>query len=151
MVLRGRPALVRLARRQLPPAVADRWVSLLRPSFWLRAPGDDEPVAGQLGGVPVLPDDLAWPRRDRHGPPTLLAQIARGQLPAGPARPAAHRHAVVLCPGRAADSWGRRTLPRHAWSTRRPARRSPNATPRRVPVRMTLSSSPVSCTPPARP
>src|SRR5258707_12042214 len=56
----------------------------LRPSFWLRAPGDDEPVAGQLGGVPVLPDDLAWPRWDRYGPLTFIAEIACGQLPSDP-------------------------------------------------------------------
>jgi hypothetical protein len=76
MVLRRWSALVRLARRQLPPAVADRWVSLLRPGFWLRAAGDDEPVADQLGGVPVLPDDLAWPRWDRYGPLTFIADAS---------------------------------------------------------------------------
>src|SRR5260370_10561707 len=135
MVLRGRPALVRLARGQLPAAVAGRWVSLLRPSFWLRAPGDDEPVAGQLGGVPVLQDDLRWPRWDRYGPLTFIAEIACGQLPSDPlALPRTGTLSFFVQDELPTAGGRRRTLPRHAWSTRRPARRSPNATSRRVPA-----------------
>jgi len=81
VVLKGQAALVRLARRQLPPAAADRWVSLLRPGFLLREADDGEPVVGQLGGVPVLPDGLAWPQRDGYGPLTFVAEIDCGQLP----------------------------------------------------------------------
>ena len=81
MVVRGQAALVRLARRQLPPAVADRWVSLLRPSFFLRTADEDELAVGQLGGVPVLPDGAAWPQWDGNGPLTFVAEIDCGQLP----------------------------------------------------------------------
>ena len=81
VVVRGQAALVRLARRQLPPAVAYRWVSLLRPSFFLRAADEDELVVGQLGGVPVLPDGVAWPQWEGYGPLTFIAEIDCGQLP----------------------------------------------------------------------
>ncbi len=79
--MRGQAALTRLARRELPAAVADRWIGLLRPSLHLRAAGKDEPVVGQLGGVPALPDHLPWPRWDGHGPLTFIAEIDCGQLP----------------------------------------------------------------------
>jgi hypothetical protein len=80
-MMRGQASLVRLARRELPPAVADRWIGLLQPSFWLRAADADEPVVGQLGGVPVLPDGLAWPHWNSHGPLTFVGEIDCGQLP----------------------------------------------------------------------
>jgi uncharacterized protein YwqG len=72
---------VRLARRQLPPAIAERWISLLWPSLFLRAAGDNEPVVGQLGGAPVLPGGVAWPRLDPYGPLSFVADIDCGQLP----------------------------------------------------------------------
>ena len=80
---KGKASLVRLARRQLPAVVADRWAGLLRPGFGLRAAGDDEPAVGQLGGVPVLPDGLAWPRLEGRGPLSFIAEIDCGQLPSG--------------------------------------------------------------------
>jgi Domain of unknown function (DUF1963) len=80
-VAKGKASFARLARQQLPAVVADRWAGLLRPSFHLRAAGDDEPVVGQLGGVPVLPDGLAWPRWKGRGPLTFIAEIDCGQLP----------------------------------------------------------------------
>ena len=79
--MRGEASLVRLARRELPPAIAGRWAGLLRPSFWLRAAGGDEPAVGQLGGVPLLPDGTAWPHWDGYGPLTFVAEIDCGELP----------------------------------------------------------------------
>jgi hypothetical protein len=73
--------LVRLAHRELPPAIAGRWTGLLRPGFWLRAAGGRETAVGQLGGVPVLPDGMAWPRWEGHGPLTFIAEIDCGQMP----------------------------------------------------------------------
>jgi len=74
---------MRLARRELPPAIADCWIGLLRPSFLLREARDHERVVGQLGGIPVLPEGLAWPQHsDGRGPLTFIAEIDCGQLPA---------------------------------------------------------------------
>jgi uncharacterized protein DUF1963 len=78
---KGQASLTRLARRELPPAVADLWVGLLRPSLHLRAADKDEPLVGQLGGVPVLPDGVAWPHWDDYGPLTFIAGIDCGRLP----------------------------------------------------------------------
>jgi uncharacterized protein YwqG len=72
---------MRLARRELPPAAADQWVSLLRPSLRLRAAEKNKVLVGQLGGVPVLPDGFAWPHWDGYGPLTFIAEIDCGQLP----------------------------------------------------------------------
>jgi hypothetical protein len=81
-MLKGQAALMRLARRELPAAIADRWIGLLRPSYLLRAADDDEMIVGQLGGVPVLPDGMAWPQHpDGRGPLTFIAEIDCGQLP----------------------------------------------------------------------
>jgi Domain of unknown function (DUF1963) len=80
-VPRDKASLVRLARQRLPAVVADRWAGLLRPSFHLRPAVDDEPAVGQLGGVPVLPDGVAWPRWEGRGPLAYIAEIDCGQLP----------------------------------------------------------------------
>jgi uncharacterized protein YwqG len=80
-VVKGKASLVRLARQQLPPVVAERWAGLLRPSFHLRAAGDDDAIVGQLGGVPVLPEGLAWPRWEGRGALAFIAEIDCGQLP----------------------------------------------------------------------
>jgi uncharacterized protein YwqG len=81
-VIGGQAALVRLARRELPAAIADVWISLLRPSFLLREAHDHERVVGQLGGIPVLPDGMGWPQHpDGRGPLTFIAEIDCGQLP----------------------------------------------------------------------
>lgn len=82
-VTTGQAALVRLARRELPAAIADCWIGLLRPSLLLREAHDHERVIGQLGGIPVLPDGMAWPQHpDGRGPLTFIADIDCGQLPA---------------------------------------------------------------------
>lgn len=78
---KGQAALARLARKELPAPIADRWIGLLRPSYRLRVAGDDEPIVGHLGGVPVLPSSLAWPRSDRYGPLSFVAEIDCGRLP----------------------------------------------------------------------
>jgi len=81
-VIRGQAALVRLARRELPAAIVDVWIDLLRPSFLLREAGDHERVVGQLGGIPVLPGGMAWPQHpDGGGPLTFIADVDCGQLP----------------------------------------------------------------------
>jgi hypothetical protein len=83
-VIKGQAALVRLARRELPAAIADVWISLLRPGFLLREAHDHERVVGQLGGIPVLPDGMAWPLHpDGRGPLTFIAEIDCAQLPSG--------------------------------------------------------------------
>lgn len=74
--------LVGLARGRLPAVAADRWAGLRRPGFRLRAAGDDERVVGQLGGVPLLPDGVAWPRWEGRGPLSFVAGMDCGRLPA---------------------------------------------------------------------
>lgn len=56
-----------LARTHLTPQDAERWTSLLRPGARLRRADDDEPVVGQLGGLPRLPEDAAWPVWEEEG------------------------------------------------------------------------------------
>lgn len=81
--MKGQAKLVQLARRELPPAIADCWIGLLRPSFLMREAKDHERVVGQLGGIPVLPDGMAWPQHpDGRGPLTFIAEIDCGRLPA---------------------------------------------------------------------
>jgi len=77
------PALAALARRHLPSAVAERWIALLRPAVRLRSADPYEPAAGQLGGLPALPDDVAWPHCAGHGPLSFIAAIQCANLPAG--------------------------------------------------------------------
>jgi uncharacterized protein YwqG len=54
---------------------------LLRPGFHLRAADGDDVIVGQLGGVPVLPEGLAWPHWEGRGPLAFVAEIDCGQLP----------------------------------------------------------------------
>jgi uncharacterized protein YwqG len=75
------PALVTLARRHLPPAVAARWTALLRPGLRLQTIDPDAPGAVQLGGLPHLPDDVSWPRWKGHGPLSFVAAIDCAHLP----------------------------------------------------------------------
>src|SRR6266480_5550183 len=75
------PALVTLARRHLPPAVAARWTALLRPGLRLQAIDQDAPGAVQLGGLPHLPDDVGWPRWKGNGPLSFIAAIDCAHLP----------------------------------------------------------------------
>ena len=61
--------LAAAAREHLPADVADTWLSLLRPGIRLITDDDgDGPPVGYLGGEPELPDDLAWPVWEGHGP-----------------------------------------------------------------------------------
>jgi uncharacterized protein YwqG len=75
------PALAALAHQHLPAAVAERWTALLRPGLRLRTAGSDEPGVGQLGGLPTLPDGVAWPHWKGQGPLSFVASIDCGALP----------------------------------------------------------------------
>ena len=50
--------LVAMARRNLPPEVAERWIALIRPAVRLRSFLDGRRRVGQLGVVPLLPDGV---------------------------------------------------------------------------------------------
>jgi hypothetical protein len=80
-VAKGKASFVRLARRELPAAVADSWLALLRPSFQLRAAGEDEPVGAEnlcyqvrLAGDAVGAETGAW-RPGRGLPVGVRAMI----------------------------------------------------------------------------
>ncbi|MGW2324695.1 YwqG family protein [Streptomyces sp. NPDC001700] len=68
-------ALHDLARAHLPADAARRWTALLRPAAHLRAAEAGEPVVGQLGGLPRLPDDVAWPVWEGKGPLRFVAAV----------------------------------------------------------------------------
>ncbi|MFF7690270.1 YwqG family protein [Streptomyces syringium] len=75
-----------LARKHLPADVAERWIGLLRPAARLVAvpqPGPQEVVVGQLGGLPALPEHVAWPVWEGHGPLSFVASVDCAALPAG--------------------------------------------------------------------
>ncbi|WP_241825639.1 YwqG family protein [Micromonospora sp. CB01531] len=74
--------LAAAAREHLPADVADTWLSLLRPGIRL-VPADDGdgPPVGYLGGEPELPDDLAWPVWEGHGPLSFIASVDCAVLP----------------------------------------------------------------------
>jgi uncharacterized protein YwqG len=72
--------LALLARRHLPSAVADRWAALMRPGLHLRPAQSSEPSVGRLGGLPELPNDLAWPCWEDR-PLDFVAAIDCGKLP----------------------------------------------------------------------
>lgn len=72
--------LVALARRHLPSAVAERWIALLRPALRLRGWNPGERYVGQLGGIPSLPKDLAWPQWEGAGSLNFVASLDCGQL-----------------------------------------------------------------------
>lgn len=74
--------LAAAARQHLPADVAEAWLSLLRPGIRLTTaePGDGPPV-GYLGGEPELPDDLAWPVWEGHGPLSFIACVDCAALP----------------------------------------------------------------------
>jgi uncharacterized protein YwqG len=75
--------LVELAHHHLPPALAQRWTALIRPGMELHAAGPGEQRVGQLGGLPSLPDDMAWPVWDGEGSLGFIASIDCAQLPPG--------------------------------------------------------------------
>jgi uncharacterized protein YwqG len=69
------------ARTHLPTAMAESWLSLLRPAIRLaHADNADAPV-GHLGGSPDLPAEAPWPRWEGHGPLTYIAGIDCPALP----------------------------------------------------------------------
>lgn len=77
--------LAGIAREHLPPDIADRWIALLRPAFALGR-DIDGPVVGQLGGLPRLPNDIAWPlwrKWNAEGPLAYIAGIDCAAVPAG--------------------------------------------------------------------
>ncbi|WP_250001575.1 YwqG family protein [Actinoplanes sp. M2I2] len=75
--------LIEAARATLPPAVADAWIGLMRPAVRLRRAAAGEPVAGQLGGSPALPENVEWPRSEAGRPLGFVAGIDLGRVPAG--------------------------------------------------------------------
>ncbi|MFI6448175.1 YwqG family protein [Kitasatospora sp. NPDC050543] len=97
-----------LAHQHLPPAVAERWIGVLRPAARLAvapaastapdatAPdatasaangaaeaGVEQAGAGQLGGLPELPPGVPWPQWPGHGPLTFIASVDCAALPHG--------------------------------------------------------------------
>jgi len=74
--------LVAMARRNLPPEVAERWIALIRPAVRLRSFLDGRRRVGQLGVVPLLPDGVDWPAWEGEGPLNFVASIDCGRLPA---------------------------------------------------------------------
>ena len=71
-----REAVEHVAREHLPRDVAESWLRLLRPAVRLRHADSGEPVVGQLGGVPTLPDAMAWPIWTDHGPLTFVGSFS---------------------------------------------------------------------------
>lgn len=74
--------LVAAAREHLPADIADTWLSLLRPGIRLTNMEDsDGPPVGYLGGEPELPDEMAWPVWEGHGPLSFIASVDCTALP----------------------------------------------------------------------
>ncbi|EHR49193.1 hypothetical protein SacmaDRAFT_0900 [Saccharomonospora marina XMU15] len=77
----GEARLVATARKLLPPAVAARWIALIRPALRLSPAYGNDTQVGQLGGVPVLPEGMGWPVWEGQGPLNFVASIDCGRLP----------------------------------------------------------------------
>ncbi|OPG07086.1 YwqG family protein [Microbispora sp. GKU 823] len=68
-------------REELPAESAERLIGLSRPAIRLSAAEDGEIVVGRLGGLPKLPDGMAWPSLPGGGRPlSFLAELDCGQL-----------------------------------------------------------------------
>ena len=75
-----REAVEHVAREHLPGAIADTWITLLRPAARLVQANLGDPVVGQLGGLPELHEAAVWPHWSEHGPLTFVASLNCGQL-----------------------------------------------------------------------
>lgn len=64
------------ARAHLPGPLAEKWINLLRPAVQFpRTAAASEATALRLGGDPILPDDVKWPRRKGYGPLSFIAEL----------------------------------------------------------------------------
>ncbi|GHE93011.1 hypothetical protein GCM10017786_27200 [Amycolatopsis deserti] len=73
--------LLAVARKTLPPAIAERWISLIRPAVRLRPAGRGDRVVGRLGGCPSVPDDFEWPVWTGEGSLSFVASVDCAKLP----------------------------------------------------------------------
>lgn len=73
--------LAAVARRHLPPAVAEQWIALMRPAIRLRSRSGGKKPVGQLGGLPALPEGVAWPEWKDRGSLNFVASFDCGRLP----------------------------------------------------------------------
>ncbi|MEU9982883.1 YwqG family protein [Streptomyces sp. NPDC050856] len=70
-----------LAREHLPQEIAERWISLLRPSVRLEKATGTGTAVGRLGGLPELPETEEWPVWEGHGPLAFVAALDCASLP----------------------------------------------------------------------
>ncbi|WP_020660377.1 YwqG family protein [Amycolatopsis benzoatilytica] len=75
--------LVKLARENLPPDVAEAWETVYRPAVRLTTGGAGA-RAGQLGGSPELPAGAEWPRWRGELPMNFVASVDCAALPRVP-------------------------------------------------------------------
>ncbi|MEU5262505.1 YwqG family protein [Amycolatopsis sp. NPDC021455] len=75
-----RDRLSALAHEWLPAEVASAWIGLSRPGIRL-APDGEGPRVGRIGGLPVMPEDMAWPEWPGRGPLDFLAAVDCAALP----------------------------------------------------------------------
>lgn len=68
--------MAEIARTTLPPVIAERWLSLLRPAAGLCRAQSRDAIAGTLGGLPMLPDSVDWPHWPQWNHPGPLSFIA---------------------------------------------------------------------------
>lgn len=74
--------LAEAGRRFFTPENAEKWISLLRPGFHLRALDEGETPVGYLGGEPLLPKEVEWPVWEGHGPLSFVAALDCDEVPA---------------------------------------------------------------------
>ena len=69
-----------IAAEHLPEGIRESWLRLLRPAVHLvPAPDGSRPVA-RLGGLPDLPEGIAWPTWSGHGPLSYVGEILCASL-----------------------------------------------------------------------